>query len=76
MSNLVNLEEIKLAKKIVQDFPDLLIKLDNCANLVYNGKDYIDIAKVLRQIDESKCMMELILETYRRVLEQNGVISE
>lgn len=76
MSNLVHLEEIKLAIKIVQDFPGLLIKLDNCSAILYNGKDYIDITKVLRQIDESKYMMELILEAYKQVLDQNGVISE
>lgn len=76
MSEVINFEEIKLAKRVVQDFPELLIKLDNCKQILYNNSDYIDIAKVIRQIDESVYTMELILGLYQEILKQNGVAFE
>lgn len=62
MSNIINLEEIILAKKVVKDFPEAIQNLDICINLIYNKKEYYDISKVIQQIEESKFMMELILE--------------
>lgn len=72
MTKVINFEEIVLAKRITKDFPELIQKLDNCYNLLYNdGKDYVDIARVLTQISESKCMMELILQAYTQILKES-----
>lgn len=70
MNNVVNLDEIRLAKQIVTDFPNLIQKLDNCYKMLYNGADYYDIALVLQQIQDSKVTMELFLNGYTQVLEQ------
>lgn len=70
MSNVINFEEIKLAKQIVADFPQLIENLDKCTNLLYNGRAYYDVALVLNQIRDSKVMMEVLLNGYTQVLQQ------
>lgn len=76
MSNVVYLEEIIFARQVVREAPGAIIALDNCLNLLYNHGIFFDVAKSIQQIEESKLMLELILETYKIVLEENGVKSE
>lgn len=68
MSNLVHLEEIAHATKIAQNYPNAIQKLDNCLVILYNLETCEDITKVIAQIEESKCMMQITLEVYTEVL--------
>lgn len=68
--SVINLEEIILARRVVKDFPEAIQKLDTCINLIYNLKEYYDIAKVIQQAEESKIMMQLILEVNKVKLEE------
>lgn len=70
MSKIIYLEEIALAKKVTKEFPQAIQTLDKCYNLLYNNKDYIDIARVLREIENSKINMELILQLYTQYLQE------
>lgn len=65
---IINIEEARLATKIVKDFPDAMIKLDNCRQMLYNHSEYIDVALVIKQIDESLIMMDVLLQVYSQVL--------
>lgn len=76
MSNVVYLEEIILARQVVREAPDAIKALDNCLILLYDSSHFFDVAKSVQQIEESKLMLELILETYKIVLDENGVKSE
>ena len=64
----INLEEMILARKVVDDFPELIKDLDKCSEILYNNKTYLDIAKVLKQIEEAKIMLDLQLKVYTEVL--------
>lgn len=68
MSKIIHLEEIVLARRVVRDYPGAIQKLDNCLNLLYDSKEYIDIATSINQLRESKYMMELTLEVYTEFL--------
>lgn len=70
MTNLIHLEELLYAKKVTNDFPDAIKKIDICYKELYNYKDYIDINVILKQLEESKCMMELTLHVYTKVLKE------
>jgi hypothetical protein len=76
MSNLIYLEEIILARKIVREVPDVVKNLDKCIEMLYPNSHYYDIAKVILEMKDSKLMLEVTLEAYKIVLEQNGVKSE
>lgn len=76
MSNVVHLEEILLARRIVREVPDVVKNLDKCIDLLYNSSHYYDVAKVILEMKDSKLMLEVTLEAYKIVLEQNGVKSE
>lgn len=69
MSKIINFEEIKLAKRVVKDFPGAIQKLDICLNMLYDNKEYFDIANVIQQMEESKYLMELTLDVYSQILE-------
>ncbi|HEU0125427.1 MAG TPA: hypothetical protein VFQ56_03895 [Flavobacterium sp.] len=73
MSNIINFEEIKLAKKVVKEVPEIVNNIDKCINLLYNSREYADVTYSLQQLNESKIMLQIYLETYKLVLEQNGV---
>lgn len=72
MSKIYNLEEYAFAKKIVSDVPEALKNIDKCINLLYDHQEYIDVARALQQLDESRVMLELILETYTQVLSKGA----
>ncbi len=69
MSKIIHIEEIVLARRVVKDYPGAIQKLDNCINMLYADKEYIDIATSINQLRESKYMMELTLEVYTEYLE-------
>lgn len=68
MSQLIDLDEARLASRIVKEFPEAIKKLDKCRELLYSHMDYLDIAMTVKQIEEAKIMMELHLEVYTKVL--------
>lgn len=70
---LINLDEVRLAKKIVREIPGALIALDKCYQLVYSYGNYTDIAAVINEMIEARIMLELYLEVYTRFLQENGV---
>lgn len=70
MKKIIHLEEFVFAKKVTTDFPDVIKTIDNCYQQLYNYKEYIDVSKIIQQLDESKCMMELTLEIYIQVLKE------
>lgn len=72
----INLEEIILAKKVVSEVPRVLASLDKAYELLYTSKDYIDIARVLNEIEDAQIMLDLILKVYTQVLKDKGVPSE
>lgn len=72
-SNIVNLDEIRFAKKVVKDIPNIVKNLDKCIELLYNYSEYEDISKVLSEIYISKVMLSIVYEAYIIVLEENGV---
>lgn len=76
MSNLIHLEELILAKKVTADFPDVIKKIDIYYQQLYNYNEYIDVVRILRQLEESKYMMELTLEVYSQILKNIGRINE
>lgn len=77
MSNIIHLDEIRLAKKIVKDVPNIINNLDKCLNLVYPySSEYIDAHNVMQQILDSRLMLEIIYEAYKIVLEEHGVKSD
>lgn len=59
-----------LAYKIVRDFPDAIKTIDNSYKNLYNYRDYVDVARILNQMEESKYMMELILMAYTQVIKE------
>ena len=65
---IINLEEARLASKIVKDFPEALIKLDKCRQTLYTHSEYVDVALVIKQINESIIMMDILLQVYSKVL--------
>ena len=75
MNKIHNLEEYAFAKKIVNEVPNILKEVDKCHELLYTHKDYIDVAKVLQQLEEAKIMLELTLDVYTQILEK-GAINE
>jgi hypothetical protein len=70
MSKIIHLEELALARRVVRDYPAAIQKLDNCINILYADKEYIDIATSINQLRESKYMMELTLDVYKEYLEE------
>lgn len=64
--------EYGFAKKVVKDAPDLIKNLDKCAEILYNGREYRDIADVLFAISEAKIMLQLHYETYSKVVKTKG----
>ena len=76
MSNVVYIEELILARQVVREAPEAIKALDNSLILLYNHSHLFDVAKAVYQLEDSKLMLEMILETYKLVLEQNGVKSE
>lgn len=72
-NNIVNLDEIRFAKKVVKDIPNVVKNLDKCIELLYNYSEYEDISKVLSEIYISKIMLSIFYEAYIIVLEENGV---
>lgn len=68
MSKIIHLEEILLARRVVRDYPGAIQKLDNCIKMLYDNKEYIDIATSINQLRESKYMMEITLEVYTEYL--------
>lgn len=76
MDNIIHLEELILAKKVCEDFPGAIRKIDICHDQLYNYKEYIDIMRVIRQLEESKYMMELTLEVYTEVLKNARGLNE
>lgn len=66
--NIINLDEIRLAKKVVKEYPEAIKKLDIIYQMLYNSAEFMDIAKILDQVEESKYMMELTLEVYSAIL--------
>lgn len=70
MTKLIHLEDIALARRVIKDYPAAIQKLDNCIKLLYDNKEYIDIATSINQLHESKYMMELTLEAYKEYLRE------
>jgi hypothetical protein len=70
VTKLIHLEDIALARRVTRDYPGAIQKLDNCIKLLYDSKEYIDIATSINQLYESKYMMELTLEAYKEYLRE------
>lgn len=73
MNNVIDFEEIKLAKRIVKDAPNIIRILDNCQKALYPYREYIDAYEALSQLHNSQIMLEIYLKAYELLLEQNGV---
>jgi len=69
-----DLFEYSFAKRIVKDVPDLQKKLDLCTEILYNGREYRDIADILYSIQETKFVLQLHYETYSKIMKTKGMI--
>ena len=74
-NNIINLDEIRYAKKVIKDIPEILKILDKFNRMLYNYNEYSDVNIILEESSTSKLMLELILDAYKLVLKENGVIS-
>lgn len=70
-----DLFEYSFAKKVLKDVPELQIKLDKCLELLYNGREYRDIADVIYSIQEAKFILNLHYETYSKIVETKGKLN-
>lgn len=66
--NISNLAEVRLAKRLRRDVPEIKKIVDNFINLCEPYLDYIDVAKAARQAEESIIMLETIELVYRNYL--------
>ena len=57
MDNLIYLDEYILAKRVTDDFPGLIQKLNKFNRELSPYRDYIDIAEVMQQINMSIYMI-------------------
>lgn len=73
MSKVHNLEELQFALRVSKDFPEAIKRIDNCQSLLYDYREYIDIAKILQQLEESKILMEVTYEVYKQIAAKKGV---
>lgn len=73
MTKIIHLEELRLAKKIVREVPDVLIALDKAYQLLYNKDEFIDIAHLINEMIDARIMLEMHLEVSKEYLRKNGV---
>lgn len=71
MNNLINLEEYRYLKEISKSVPELIKTLDKYHKILYTHKDIPEIANILDITEESKIMLEGLLEAYQ--IKLNGV---
>lgn len=69
MNNLVYLDEYVLAKKVTKEVPELLKLLDKSRQMLYVYRNYLDVAKIIYQIEESYMILELTHNVYKAKLE-------
>lgn len=73
MSKVINLEELRLAKKIVRDIPGALIALDKCYELCYPHEEFLDMAHLINELIDARIMLEMHLNVSKEYLKKNGV---
>jgi hypothetical protein len=67
-----NLDEYRLAKMVAKDYPKALKNIDKSLEMLYNYKNYVDVAMCINQLYDSKHMMEITLNVCKHVLKNNG----
>lgn len=71
MNNLIILEEYRYLKEISKTVPELIKTLDKYHKILYAHKDIPEIANILDITQESKIILEGLLEVYQ--IKLNGV---
>lgn len=72
MSKLHYLYEYQFALKVTKEVPNAIENIDKCLKLLYDYKEYIDVAKSIKELEDSKAMLEIILETYKQLVKRKG----
>lgn len=68
----VSLEDVRLAKQLQRDVPEIKKIVDNFIKLMQPYKEYLDVAKAIRQADESIITLETFNYVYSNYLPGKG----
>jgi hypothetical protein len=74
--NIINLDEIRLAKKVAKEVPGAIKERENLLKVLYAYREFYAIILILNQLGESKVMLERQLSACRNILKESGVRSE
>ncbi len=67
-----NLYEYSFAKKVCEDVPGIMSKLDKAQSELYEFNHYKDVADVLWAINEAKVMLDIHYKIYSDIYNQRG----
>lgn len=67
----VDFEEYKLGKRVMDDFPSCIKTINKCMTELGKYEEYYEIALCIQQLFESKVLMLITLEAYAELMKQN-----
>lgn len=68
----VDFEEFKLGKRVINDFPGCIQAIDKCMLELYKYEEYYEISMCIQQLFESKVLMAITLEAYGELMKQEA----
>lgn len=74
--SIVNFEEYKLGKRVMDDFPGCIESINKCMLELAKYEEYYEIAMCIQKLFESKVLMLITLEAYAELMKQNEAKNE